>query len=170
MAGDAQRPVGVHDPGSAARAIVGDDLKFEASRVLVVADDFEHVRLFLVAEIEPVLEIQIAGAGRLRVDGDHGARIGEKIGRGGISLQRAAKRNEHRFGGVGARIAPHPRLHLLQQRREGKRDDLHAFAAPRLCHQEIEQRAATRRQVVPRDGRVDHPVRFAGAIDTRRDG
>ena len=37
-------------------------------------------------------------------DRDHGARIGEKIGRSGIPLQGAAKRNEHRFGGFGARI------------------------------------------------------------------
>ena len=170
VAGDAQRPVGVHHPGSAARTIVADHLKLEAARVLVVADDFEQVRLFLIAEIEPVLEVQIAGTGRLRVDSDHGARIGEKIGRSGIALQRAAKRNEHCLRRRGARIAPHPRFHPLQQRGKGKRDDLHPFAASLLRHEEVEQRAPTRWQVIARDGRVDHPVLSHGAIDARCDG
>ena len=124
-----------------------------------------QVRLLLVAEIEPVLEVGIAGAGRLRVDRDHGARIGEKSGAAefrcserpsGMSTAFAALARES-----GARVCASIRCSSAA---EGKRDGLvHQLAASLLRHEEVEQRAAARGQ----DHRPGRPDRRPSA--RRRD-
>ncbi len=167
VAGEAQRAVGVDDLRPAAGAVVLDQLELEAAGRLVVADDLEHRRFFLVADVQAVLEVGRGIGARLGVDRDHHAREGEIVrGRGG-ALQRApewdqdALRRRQRTSVVACQLG-------VEAGEQGGEGEGQLDACPAVAvdgEQLVEQGTAGGREVVPGSGRVDDPGRRrAGAF------
>ena len=76
--------------------VIAHDLEFKAPGGLVVTDDFENRRLFLVADKQPVLQRCEAGFGRAVYSDDNARKI-KKVGCGGRALQRTPERNQRDF-------------------------------------------------------------------------
>src|SRR6185369_10686098 len=89
MAGGAHVAIGIHHLRRAAGAIVLDDLELEAPRELVVADHLQKVGLFLIAQVEPILQQEAGGAFAVYRNDDPRKR--EKIRRRRDPLQRASE-------------------------------------------------------------------------------
>ena len=97
MATGAQRPSCVMHDGLLVLTVIGHDLKLEPAGCLVVADDLEHLRPWLVTEEKPVLEPdpQWAAPGfGLVGHGDDDAGRAEIIGRCGFALKGTSQGNQ----------------------------------------------------------------------------
>jgi hypothetical protein len=149
VAGEAQRAGGVNHLRLAARPVILDQLELEATGCLVVTDDFEHRRLFLIAEVEAILEQRRAGRRRC-VDGDDHPRVGKVVGRGSGPLQGATERDQHalrrwqRAGRLALQLCLEPGEQGLERERQFD------FRLPAALHGKhlIEQRAPDAGQVL----------------------